>query len=132
MRTALIGTYGFLMLIVASAGQANAVEPKVVDALQSVRLEQSELSGEIGRRINDLIYQNYMALDLDKDFLNAFRERPYDGTKSWTYIGVGKVIDAGSMFTVYTGDSKVAERTKQTIDDALACPVRSKKAAGRK
>jgi len=107
------------MLIVASAGQANAVEPKVADALQSVRLKQSELSGEIGRRINDLIYKNYMALDLDKDFLNAFRKRPYDGTKGWAYIGVGKVIDAGSMFAAYTGDSKVAERTKQTIDELI-------------
>ena len=103
----------------ASAGQANAVEPKVADALQSVRLKQSELSGEIGRRIDDLIYKNFMALDLEKDFLSPFRERPYDGTKGQFYIGLGKVIDAGSMFAAYTGDAKVAQRTKQASDDVI-------------
>ena len=46
------------------------VEPKVVDALEPVRLTRPELSGEIGRRIEDLIYKNYMALNLDRDFLD--------------------------------------------------------------
>lgn len=122
MKTVRIGSCGFLTLLVAVAGQAEPVEPvepKVVDALQAVRLRQAELSGEIGRRINDLIYKNYMALDLDKDFLDAFRERPYDGTKVRAYMGVGKVIDAGSMFAAYTSDPKVAERTKRTIDELV-------------
>lgn len=75
MKTALVGTSGFLMLIVALAGQANAVEPKVADALQSVRLTQSELSGEIGRRINDLIYNVNLARCYTQTMLSAGAER---------------------------------------------------------
>ncbi len=119
MKTALMGTSGCIVLIISLAVQADPVEPKVVDALQSVRLRQSELSGEIGRRIDDLIYKNYMALDLERDFLEPFRTRPYDGAKTRAYMGVGKVIDAGSMFAVYTGDSHVAERTKRIIDELI-------------
>ena len=124
METALVRTSCLLLLTVAAAGRANSaepmvVEPKVADALRSVRLTQPELSGEIGRRIDDLIYRNYMALDLDAHFVNAFRDRPYDGAKRWVYIGVGKVVDAGSMFAAYTGDPKVAERTKRTIDAVI-------------
>ncbi|MFZ4396984.1 MAG: hypothetical protein ACOYOU_15325 [Kiritimatiellia bacterium] len=82
------------------------VEVKVNDTLQPVTLKQAELSGEIGRRISDLIYKNYMALDLDGTFLSPFRTRPFaDG---WHYIGVGKVIEAGSLFAGYTGDAAVA------------------------
>ena len=98
MKHALVSTSSLLMALVSSTGLADPVEPKVADALQPVRLTQSELSGEIGRRIDDLIYRNYMGLDLDKDFLDAFRRRPYDGTKVRAYMGLGKVIDAGSMF----------------------------------
>lgn len=119
MKTALIIMSGFALLVVVSAGHTNAAEPKVADALQPVRLAQSELSGEMGRRIDDLIYKNYMALDLDKDFLDAFRTRPYDAAKGVAYMGIGKVIDAGSMFAAYTGDAKVAERTKRTIDQLI-------------
>ena len=97
----------FLALIVAAASHARAVEPKVVDALKPVRLVRPELSGEIGRRIEDLIYKNYMALDLERGFLDPFRKRP--PAKGWRYIGVGKVIDAGSRFAAYTRDAKVGK-----------------------
>lgn len=92
-------------------------EVKVSDALNPVALKQAELSGEIGRRIHDLIYRNYMALDLDGAFLSPFRTRPFaDG---WHYIGVGKVIDAGSLFAGYTGDAAVADRTSRLIAELL-------------
>ncbi len=76
------------------------IVPKIADALQPVTLRQAELSGEIGRRIDDLIYKNYMVLNLDHDFLEPFRSRPF--TNEWHYDGVGKVIDAGSLFAAYT------------------------------
>ena len=117
MKTALIRTSCFLGLLVAAASHASAIEPKVVDALRPVRLEQPELSGEIGRRIDDLIYKNYMVLDLQRDFLDPFRKRP--PAKGGRYIGVGKVIDAGSMFAAYTGDPKVRERTSRLIDELM-------------
>jgi DUF1680 family protein len=90
------------------------VTPKVVDTLQPLSLRQAELSGEIGRRVADLIYKNYMALDLDHHFIEPFQSRPF--TKPLHYIGVGKVIDAGSLFAAYTGDPEVSQRTSHLIE----------------
>jgi DUF1680 family protein len=93
------------------------VEPKIADALKPVTLRQAELSGEIGKRLDDLIYRNYMVLNLDRDFIEPFRSRPF--TNEWHYVGVGKVIDAGSLFAAYTGDPKVNERTSRLIEDLM-------------
>ena len=91
---------------------------KVTDILQPITLKQSELSGEIGRRINDLVYRNYMELELGGTFIEPFQSRPFnDGNH---YVGVGKVIDAGSLFTAYTSDSNVKERTSQLIEGVIA------------
>jgi len=97
--------------------ECQMIAPKVADILQPITLKQAELSGEIGRRINDLVYKNYMALDLDHDFVEPFRSRPF--SEGQHYIGVGKVIDAGSLFSAYTGDPKVNERTSRLIDDLI-------------
>ncbi|NLF08362.1 MAG: hypothetical protein GX594_10340 [Pirellulaceae bacterium] len=94
-----------------------AVESKVADALLPVRLTRAELSGEIGRRIDDLIYKNYMVIDLERNFLDPFRQRPpTDGRR---YIGIGKVIDAGSRFAAYTNDPEVQKRTVWLIDELM-------------
>ena len=108
MRIALLATSCFLALCLAAAVRAGPVEPKVVDPLQPVRLTRPELGGEIGRRIDDLIYKHYMVLDLEHGFLDPFRKRP---PGNWRYIGTGKVIDAGSRFAAYTGDPEVRKRT---------------------
>jgi DUF1680 family protein len=104
-------------VFIAAVGPAVAAEPKVVDRLEPVRLTRPELSGEIGRRIEDLIYKNYMAIDLERGFLDPFRKRP--PAKGNRYIGVGKVIDAASMFAAYTGDPAVAQRTARLIDELM-------------
>ncbi len=57
---------------VACSG-ARQGEPRTGDRLWPVTLTQAELAGEIGRRIDDLIYKNYMALDLDGFFIAPFR-----------------------------------------------------------
>ena len=62
--------------LAGSIGSLSGIEPKFTDKLQRVRLTHNELSGEIGRRINDLIYTNYMVLNLDRAFLEPFRKRP--------------------------------------------------------
>ncbi len=87
------------------------------DRLLPVTLKKAELAGEIGRRIDDLIYKNYMALDIDGFFVAPFRLRPF--TDDYHYVGVGKVIDAGSLFAAYTGDPLVAERTSRLIDGIM-------------
>ncbi len=86
---------------------------QAADILQPLPLSQAELSGEIGRRVADLICGNFMALNLEKDFVEPFRSRPF--TEGLHYIGVGKVIDAASLFAAYTGDSAVRDRVARLI-----------------
>ena len=97
-----------------SAAASAGVVAKIIDLLQPITLKQTELSGEIGRRITDLANQNYLALDLDHDFVEPFRSRPF--TEGHHYVGVGKVIDAGSLFAAYTDDPEVRQRTSGLIE----------------
>ena len=100
-------------------GPFDVVKPRVPDKLCRVTLNQQELGGEIDRRIQNLIYQNYMVVDLDGKWLNHFRNRTDRGDRSHVYYGIGKVFDAGSLFAAYTGDSKVAARTQYIIDELV-------------
>ncbi len=117
-KTTLLHACCILAMLGMAVGRADAVEPKAADALLPVRLTQSELSGEIGRRINDLIYKNYMAID-ERSFLDPFKTRPPAKPEEWRYIGIGKVIDAGSMFAAYTGDPAVRDRTARLIEELM-------------
>jgi uncharacterized protein len=119
MKTAWLLTCCLVVVLGMTAVCADAIEPKVVDALQPVRLTQAELAGEIGRRINDLIYKHYMVIDLEHGFLDPFRTRPPVKDTDVRYIGIGKVIDAGSMFAAYTGDPAVQERTTRLIEELM-------------
>jgi DUF1680 family protein len=114
LRSALL----IAVLSVAAVACAERPDPGDPDKLHAITLRRPELSGEIGRRIDDLIYKNFMVLDLERDFLAPFRERPF--TDDYHYVGVGKVIDAGSLFAAYTGDAKVAERTARLVEGILA------------
>ena len=117
----------FFGLFVATAIQAgeswqatfDVVKPRVPDKLCRVTLNQEELGGEIDRRIQNLIYQNYMVVDLDGKWLNHFRNRTDRGGRHHVYYGIGKVFDAGSLFAAYTGDPKVAARTQYIIDELV-------------
>jgi uncharacterized protein len=104
-----------------SAGERDVVPPLIGDKLISERLTHEELSGgEIDRRITDLIYRNFMVLDLDRDWLDKFRHRTDRGETRNVYYGIGKVLDAGSLFAQYTSDPKVAERTRYIMDQLRA------------
>ncbi|HLA85774.1 MAG TPA: beta-L-arabinofuranosidase domain-containing protein [Thermoguttaceae bacterium] len=113
--------FAWLTLPVActNAVEPDAVKPKVIDALRPVRLTKPELSGEIGRRLDDLIYKNYMVIDLERDFLDPFRKRPPLAKDGRRYVGIGKVIDAGSMFSAYTGDPDVQKRTEKLVNELM-------------
>ena len=70
----------------------------------------------------DLIYKNYMVLNLDRDWLDKFRKRSARGDTRNVYHGIGKVLDAGSLFAQYTRDPKVAQRTQYIIDQSAGVP----------
>lgn len=91
---------------------------RITDQLQPIALTQPALGGEIGRRLTDLIEKHFMVLDIDVPFVEPFRARPF--TKDWHYVGVGKLIDAGSLFGAFTGDPAVQARTAQLIADIIA------------
>lgn len=97
----------------------DVVKPRVPDNLGRVTLNQQELGGEIDRRIQNLIHQNYMVIDLDGKWLHHFRHRTDRGDRQYVYYGIGKVFDAGSLFAAYTGDPKVAARTQYIIDELV-------------
>jgi DUF1680 family protein len=111
---------GLILAVLAGSGLSwgQAVKSAVPDRLQPVPLKRAQLGGEIGRRLDDLIYKNYMVLDLDGVFVAPFRARPF--TDDYHYVGVGKVVDAGSLLSVYSGDPAVAERTSRLVDGLLA------------
>lgn len=88
------------------------------DVLQ--KLPASNLGGKIGERYYALIYQNYMKLDLEHDFLEYFRVRPFSHESSWKYIGAGKVVSAGSMLAKYCNDNVVLLRSKKFIRELIA------------
>ena len=103
------------------AGERDIVKPLVWDRLISARLTHQEMTGgEIDRRIMDLIYRNYMVLNLDRDWLDKFRNRTDRGDTRNVYYGIGKVLDAGSLFAQYTSDPEVAERTRYIMDQLRA------------
>jgi|GEM_PF-142589 len=125
MKTTILPLLGSLLLAASSrAGEGrpatlDVVQPRVPDKLCRVTLNQRELGGEIDRRIQNLIYRNYMVIDLDGKWLNHFRNRTDRGGRSHVYYGIGKVFDAGSLFAAYTGDPKVAARTQYIIDELV-------------
>ncbi len=111
-------------LIAAAAGpwcQApfDVVDPKVPDRLCPAPMNGRELGGEIDRRLRNLIRSNYMVVDLDGKWLDHFRNRTSRGSRSHVYYGIGKVLDAGSLFAAYTGDPEVAARTQYLVDELV-------------
>ena len=117
---ALICFLSFTAAVPKAADTRDVVPPAVPDKFVSVPLDHEELGGEIDRRIMDLTYHNYMALDFENDWLRYFRQRTPRPENTSVYYGVGKVIDAGSLLGAYTKDGAVQARTKQLLDGILA------------
>jgi uncharacterized protein len=104
-----------------SASERDVIKPLIEDKLIPARLTHQEMTGgEIDRRILQLIYSNYMVLNLDRDWLDKFRHRTARGETRNVYYGIGKVLDAGSLFAQYTSDPKVAQRTQYIMDQMRA------------
>ncbi|MBM3999513.1 MAG: hypothetical protein FJ297_08250 [Planctomycetes bacterium] len=104
----------------AASRDVDVVKPRIVDQLARVTLNESELDGELDRRISNLVDRHFMAIDVDAGWLNHFRNRTARGDRQYVYYGIGKVIDAGSLFAAYTGDPRVAARTRYLVDTLAA------------
>ncbi len=85
------------------------------EVLQKVSLDSVKVGGEIGRRINITIYNNSMVMDIDRDFLNPFRDKKACDN----YVGLGKTIDAFVRFARYTRDPKVVEKKDYIVNTTI-------------
>ena len=63
MKYRLFSLTAMLLTPLALLCAADQPAPKVTDKLKPIGLNQTELSGEIGRRIQDVIYKNWMAIN---------------------------------------------------------------------
>lgn len=109
--------FALLSAVLVYGENRDVVAPKILDSLRRETLRGSELGGELDRRIRDIVYKNFMVVNLDRDWLDHFRNRTDHKGKRNVYYGIGKVIDAGSLFAQNTGDSQVAARTHYLIDE---------------
>ena len=108
-KTAFRVVLGFLLAAVApgvsAAEQLTAVDPSRV-----------RVGGEIGRRIDITIRKNLLSIDMEDDFLRPFREK-----KRWpfSYVGLGKQIDALVRLAVHTNDKKVIELKNHVVSETI-------------
>ena len=71
----------------------------------------------MGRRIDLTIHKNLLVIEVENQFLRAFRlkqSRPFD------YIGLGKLIDATVSFARNGKDPKVVELKDRLIKELIA------------
>ena len=83
--------------------------------------DQVTVGGEIGRRIDLTVRDNFLALDVDNDFLRLFRHRrPRSKVLQWErYVGLGQLIDAGVLFAEYTADPEVVGRKEYLVHESI-------------
>jgi len=98
---------------------ADVVSPRVPDRLCRVTLNQQELGGEMDRRIRNLIYTNYMAVDLDGKWLNYFPQ-PHESRRPeprllWHRQGIRRRQPVRRLH----GRPEVAARTQYIIDELV-------------
>ena len=81
-----------------------------------IEIDQVKVQGEIGRRIDITINNNVLVIDVERDFLNPFRERSREGG----YIGLGKFIDSLVRFAAYSSDEKVMALKRHVVRETIA------------
>lgn len=85
--------------------------------LRPLSLEQVTVGGEIGRRIELAIYKNFMALDIERDFLTPFRQRM--AHPKLRFNGLGMLLDAAVLFSKYTNDEQVISRKNYLVEECI-------------
>ncbi|MCC6143879.1 MAG: glycoside hydrolase family 127 protein, partial [Candidatus Hydrogenedentes bacterium] len=97
-----------MLAAAATAPAAELLAPLAPAAVQ--------VRGEMGDRIGMTIEQNLLALDLEGDFLQPFRERKDTGG----FIGLGMLIDAMVRAAAYSGNPDLIARKDHAVEFALA------------
>ena len=94
-----------LLPAAAPAGPMTAVDPRRVT-----------VGGEIGRRIDITIRKNLLAIDVEEDFLRPFREK---NRWPFSYVGLGKQIDAVVRLAYHTGDKRLVALKDHLVAETI-------------
>jgi DUF1680 family protein len=90
---------------------------KDVGKFCSIDPAQVKVGGEIGRRIDLTIQKNLLVIEVENQFLKAFRQKQ---SQRFAYIGLGKLIDATVSFARYSKDPKVIELKDRLVKELIA------------
>ncbi len=100
------------ILMLASGLMAASMDPGASEVCAPLDSLEVQVGGEIGRRLQATVENNLLAIDLDRDFLDAFqKQQSGDG-----YIGLGKTLDAFARFAAYSGNARVVQRKQHIVD----------------
>ena len=113
---------GFAILGLALGPRCAAAESKPLQQkLHGFALNQVQPSGEIGRRIQLTIQDNFLKLNIEDDYLRPFsHRRPKAELKGFdTFIGGGTLTLAAIAFAKETGDPGLIARKDYLIDEFL-------------
>jgi DUF1680 family protein len=109
------------VLILAMAAMAStafaAGSHEFTGPFASIDPTQVKLGGEMGRRIDLTIQKNLLVLEVENQFLRAFRlkqSRPMD------YIGIGKLVDATVSFARYSNAPEVVALKDRLVKELIA------------
>jgi len=101
-----------LLASMAPAAQAESAPPTArPDKLVPVALDQVKVGGEFGRRMRVTLENSLLNLDVDKLFLQPFREKK---TKNG-YTGLGMLIDCSARLALHTGDPRILELKRHMV-----------------
>ena len=110
-----------LIIFFVLMNRAAIVYGNANDKFIPIESGQVKVGGEIGRRIDITIGNNLLAFDIEKAFLQPFRDKTSHGGLSGLnrYIGLGKLIDAVVHFAAYSNDEKIIAVKNHLVGETI-------------
>ena len=115
LRCRVHATSVFFAIALAHCSSSLLSEAVGEDRFLPVNIRQVQVEGEIGRRIDATIQNNLLKIDVEKDFLQPYRNR----NQKSGFIGVGSFIDGLVHFAAYSGDEKVLALKRHVISELI-------------
>jgi len=81
------------------------------DAFLLLPLTKITAGGELHRRINDLIENNFLKLDIGKVYLDQFLSRQFPADQ-WVFMGTGVLLRSAVNFELFSGDPRIRDKRK--------------------
>ncbi len=108
----------FLSTAAAAAFTTSASEAtaKPRDVFTPLALGEARPAGLIGQRIELTARGNLLKLDIDKDFLEPFRQKQGKGD----YVGAGKLLDSAVRMAAYTKDPALITLKDRVAEGLIA------------